>query len=152
MSINRVWLLGSVSRPVEVRYTQDGAASASFTIATERRVCGGAEPRAPERDWHRCVAVGALAELARDQLRAGDIASVEGRLRTRTWKDHAGRERSFTEVVVEDVQRAGRERRPAAAEETATPAPARKAPDVWPRRISAQADAAGDGGESGSAR
>jgi single-strand DNA-binding protein len=152
MSVNRVWLLGAVSRPVEVRYTQDGAASASFTIATERRVRNGANPQAPERDWHRCVAVGALAELARDQLRAGDIASVEGRLRTRTWKDHAGHERSFTEVVVEDVQRAGREPRPAPAEGSAPPGPIRKAPDVWPRRNAAGANAAGPAGESGSAR
>jgi len=141
MSVNRAWLLGVVSRPVEVRYTQDGAASASFTIATERRV-RNANPQAPERDWHRCVAVGALAELARDQLRAGDIASVEGRLRTRTWKDHAGHERSFTEVVVEDVQRAGREPRPVPAEGSAPPGPIRKAPDVWPRSVTADASAA----------
>lgn len=138
-SANRVWILGELARSPEVRYTQEGAAIANFTVATVRAVRDRAGVNKAETEWHRCAAYGRLAEQAREQLRQGDTVSIEGRLKTRKWVDQAGHDRYITEVVAEELQRVGADiltPQPKAAEQ---PKPARKAPDVWPRKAKAAA-------------
>lgn len=133
-SANRVWLLGELTRSPEVRYTQEGAAIANFTLATVRAVRDSAGVNKAETEWHRCAAYGRLAEQARELLQQGDIVSIEGRLKTRKWHDQAGRDRYITEVVAEELQRVGPDILAPPARPVEHTKPARKAPDVWPRK------------------
>ena len=135
-SVNRVFLLGEVSRTPEIRYTQDGAAIANFTVATVRAVRDRGGVDKADTEWHRCAAYGRIAEQARDLLRERDAVSIVGRLKTRKWRDQTGHDRYITEVVADELQRVGPDILAPPASTPAAPAP-RKAPDVWPRKPTA---------------
>lgn len=77
-----------------------------------------------ETEWHRVVAFGRTAEVAKDYLRKGSPVYVEGRLRTRKWQDKNGQDRYTTEVVVETLQLLGGRRDDERHERPAPSAPA----------------------------
>ena len=108
MSLNRVMLIGRLTRDPEMRYTPSGQPVTSFSIATNRY---GQSPDGERReftDYHNIVAwnIGkrTLAELAAQYLRKGSLCYVEGRLQTRSWEGQDGQKRKTTEVVANDIQ------------------------------------------------
>lgn len=108
MSLNRVMLIGRLTRDPEMRYTPSGQPVTSFSIATNRYAPGTDGERREFTDYHNIVAwnIGkrTLAELAAQYLRKGSLCYVEGRLQTRSWEGQDGQKRKTTEVVANDIQ------------------------------------------------
>jgi single-strand DNA-binding protein len=99
-SLNRVVLIGRAGREPSVRYTPDGVALASFSLATDRPGKPG-ERRSP--DWHAVVCRARTAELAAQYLTRGRLVCVVGRLTYRDWQSRDGQRRRTAEVVASDL-------------------------------------------------
>lgn len=108
-SVNKVIIIGNLGRNPELRYSPDGTAMCSLSIATtfgwRDRASG---ERREETEWHRVTLFGRLAEVAGEYLRKGSPIYIEGRLRTRKWQDKTtGQDRYTTEIVGEQMQMLG---------------------------------------------
>src|SRR4030042_5044219 len=103
-SLNKVMLIGNLTKDPELRYTPSGAAVCSFRVATNRSwtPSDGGE-RKEETEFHRIVSWNKLAELCAQLLTKGRKVYVEGRLQTRNWDTPEGEKRYATEVVAEDM-------------------------------------------------
>ncbi|MDF1593758.1 MAG: single-stranded DNA-binding protein [Desulfobacterales bacterium] len=102
--INKVILVGRLGNDPEVRYTQDGSAVASFSIATSDEWKDKETGDKKERtEWHRIVAWRKLGEICGEYLSKGRQVYVEGKLQTRSWEKD-GVTRYTTEIVASDVQ------------------------------------------------
>lgn len=99
--MNKIILLGRLSKDVEVRYTQaNNTMVASFTLAVNRRF---KQEGQPDADFINIVAWSKLAEFCSKYFKKGQQVSIVGRLQTRTWEDENGQKRYVTEVVAEEV-------------------------------------------------
>jgi len=103
-SLNRVMLIGNLTRDPELRYTPRGTAVCTFGLATNRswQPSDGGE-RQEAAEFHRIVAWQKLAELCAQLLFKGRKAFLEGRLQTRTWTGKDGQERTTTEIVIDNM-------------------------------------------------
>ncbi len=99
--INRVVLVGRLTRDPELRKTNSGASVVSFTVACDRRFKTQGQPDA---DFISCVAWNKVADLMAQYLHKGSLVGVEGRIQTRNYDDANGRRVYVTEVVAESVQ------------------------------------------------
>lgn len=102
-SLNKVQLIGNLTRDPELRYTPTGAAVCTIGLATNRAWTTEAGEKKEETEFHRVVAWNKLAELCSQLLIKGRKIYVEGRLRTNQWQTADGQPRSTTEVVIEDM-------------------------------------------------
>jgi single-strand DNA-binding protein len=102
-SLNRVQLIGNLTRDPELRYTPTGAAVCSFGIATNRTWKTDTGEKHEESEFHNIVAWNKLAELCSQFLVKGRKVYVEGRLSTRSWQAQDGTQKSRTEVVIDDM-------------------------------------------------
>lgn len=102
-SLNRVQLIGNLTRDPELRYTPKGTAVCTFGIATNRRWKTDSGDFKEETEFHRIVAWNRLAELCSQLLTKGRRAYVEGRLSTRSWTGQDGAQRVTTETVIDDM-------------------------------------------------
>lgn len=101
-SWNRVELIGNLTRDPELRYTPQGTAICTFSLATNRTYQFEGERR-EEVDFHRIVAWAKLAELCGQLLKKGNKVFVSGRLQNRSWEGQDGQQRQTTEIVIEDM-------------------------------------------------
>lgn len=102
-SLNRVQLIGNLTRDVELRYTPSGTAVATIGLATNRAWTDGTGQKQEETEFHRLVAWAKLAELCSQLLFKGRKVYVEGRLQTRKWQGQDGADRYTTEIVISDM-------------------------------------------------
>lgn len=103
-SLNKVMLIGNLTRDPNLRYTPGGAAVASFGIATNRSWTSSDGGEKQERvDFHNIVAWSKLAEICGQLLHKGDKVYVEGRIQTRDWKTEEGETRRVTEIVIDNM-------------------------------------------------
>ncbi|MBI5613882.1 single-stranded DNA-binding protein [Candidatus Gottesmanbacteria bacterium] len=102
-SLNKVQLIGNLTRDPELRYTPTGAAVCTMGLATNRTWTTDSGEKKEEVEFHRVVAWNKLAELCSQLCTKGRKIYVEGRLRTNTWQGQDGSSRSTTEVVIEDM-------------------------------------------------
>lgn len=102
-SLNRVQLIGNLTRDPELRYTPNGTAVCSFGLATNRSWTTDTGERRDEAEFHRIVSWSKLAELCSQFLVKGRKVYVEGRLATRSWTGQDGAQRSATEIVIDDM-------------------------------------------------
>lgn len=103
-SLNKVMLIGNLTRDPELRYTPNGTAVCTLGIATNRSwLSEGAVERKEETEFHRIVAWNKLAELCAQLLAKGRKVFVEGRLSTRSWTGQDGMQRTVTEIVIDDM-------------------------------------------------
>lgn len=102
-SLNRVQLIGNLTRDPELRYTPTGAAVCSFSVATNRSWTTDSGEKKDEVDFHRIVAWNKLAEICSQLLAKGRKVYVEGRLSTRNWTGQDGAQRTTTEVIIDDM-------------------------------------------------
>lgn len=98
--MNKVILMGRLTRDPEVRYSQSSepVAVARYTLAVNRRFKRKDEP---EADFIPCVALGKSGEFAEKYFRKGQLVAVTGRLQVRSW-DKDGERRYATEVIIEE--------------------------------------------------
>lgn len=103
-SLNKVMLIGNLTRDPELRYTPQGTAVCTFGLATNRswQPSDGSE-RQESTEFHRIVCWQKLAELCAQLLFKGRKVYVEGRLQTRNWTSKDGQERTTTEVVIDNM-------------------------------------------------
>jgi single-strand DNA-binding protein len=99
-SVNKVILLGNLTRDPELRHTENKKPVCSFGLATNRNWVSYTGEKHEETEFHRLVAWDKLAEMCHQFLRKGRKVYVEGRLQTRSYKDKDGAEKSVTEIVV----------------------------------------------------
>jgi single-strand DNA-binding protein len=102
-SLNKVMLIGNLTRDPELRYTPNGTAVCTFGLATNRQWVTESGERKEDVEFHRIVAWQKLAEICSKFLFKGKKAYLEGRLQTRTWTGQDGKERQSTEIVIEDM-------------------------------------------------
>jgi single-strand DNA-binding protein len=102
-SVNKVILLGNLTRDPELRYTEHKKAVCSFGVATNRNWTTETGKKREEPEYHRIVAWEKLAELCDKYLRTGRKVYVEGRLHTRSYTAKDGTEKAATEIVVEEL-------------------------------------------------
>lgn len=102
-SLNRVQLIGNLTRDPELRYTPNGTAVCSFGLATNRSWKTDSGEKHDEAEFHNIVAWNKLAELCSQFLVKGRKVFVEGRLATRTWTGQDGQQRNRTEIVISDM-------------------------------------------------
>ncbi|HLJ53701.1 MAG TPA: single-stranded DNA-binding protein [Chthonomonadaceae bacterium] len=103
MSLNRIVLVGRLTRDPEMKYTPQGVAVATMGIAVDR--FSKNEQGEYETDFFNIVAWRRSAEFASNYLKKGRLVSIDGRLQTRSWVDQAsGQKRTVYEVVAENIQ------------------------------------------------
>jgi single-strand DNA-binding protein len=105
MDLNKVMLIGNITKDIQMRTTQGGQNVASFSVATNRR---WKDPSTgdfkDDAQFHNVVAWGKLAEICNQYMGKGRKIYVEGRLQTRTWDDpQSGQKKYFTEIIAENI-------------------------------------------------
>ena len=98
--INRVVLIGRLTRSPELRKTKSGVSTTNFTLAVNRRIQSQGQPDA---DFINCVAWNKVADTIYNNLHKGSLIGIEGRLQTRSYKDHQNQNVYVTEVVCENL-------------------------------------------------
>lgn len=107
-SLNKVMLMGNLTRDPEVRYTPKGSAVADFAIAVNRTWTSDNGQKNEETTFVDVVLWARLAEIASQYLTKGSPVFVEGRLQLETWEDkQTGQKRSRMRVVGESLQMLG---------------------------------------------
>ena len=103
-SLNKVQLIGNLTRDPELRYTPQGTPVCTFGLATNRSwVAAEGKDRQEEVEFHNIVAWSKLAEVCGELLTKGRKVYIEGRLQTRSWESNEGEKKYKTEVVAEDM-------------------------------------------------
>lgn len=102
-SLNKVQLIGNLTRDPELKYTGTGMAVATFTIATNRSWTTDSGEKKEEVDFTRLVAWNKLAEICGQLLKKGRKVYVEGRLSNRSYQDKDGVTKYISEVVINDM-------------------------------------------------
>jgi len=101
-SVNKVLLIGNLGRDAETKFTPNGAARTTFSVATSRRWKDQQTGEwKEETDWHNVVLW--RQENLANYLTKGKQVYIEGRLQTRSYEDKDGKKVYMTEVVAEDV-------------------------------------------------
>ncbi len=101
-SINKVIVIGNLTRDPEMRATPNGQTVTTFGIATNREWITKDGSKKNSAEFHECVAWARLAEICHNYLRKGRLVYIEGYLKTRNW-DKDGQRKFKTEVVVQDM-------------------------------------------------
>ena len=105
MNLNKVTLIGRLTKDPEMRNTASGQSVCSFGLATNRVWFDKASnQKKEETEYHNIVLWGRLAEIASQYLNKGALAFIEGRLKTRSWEDQSGNKRYRTEIIGERLQ------------------------------------------------
>lgn len=117
MNLNKVILVGRLTRDPEMRSTSSGQSVCTLGLATNRVWNDKASgQKKEETEYHNIVLWRRLAEIASQYLTKGSMVLIEGRLQTRSWEDSSGNKRSRTEIVARSMQlgprRAGESNRP----------------------------------------
>lgn len=99
--INRVVLVGRMTKDPVLRKTGTGASVTSFTVACDRRIKTEGQPAA---DFINCVCWNKVADNTAQFTHKGSLVGVEGRIQTRSYDDQSGRRVYVTEVVADSVQ------------------------------------------------
>ncbi|MFJ7663723.1 single-stranded DNA-binding protein [Lysinibacillus sp. NPDC097162] len=102
MSLNRVILVGRLTKDPELRYTPNGIASCRFTVAVNRTFKG--QNGEPEADFISCVAWRKQAENLANFMKKGNLIGLEGRIQTGSYEGQDGKRVYTTDVVADSIQ------------------------------------------------
>jgi single-strand DNA-binding protein len=124
-NLNRVLLIGNLTRDPELRYIQNGSAVVNMRIAVNRYYTTQSGEKKQDTCYVTVVAWSRLAELCSEYLSKGKSVFVEGRLQNRSWETETGEKRNTLEIVADhihfldrrDFQTASAEPPPPSAEE-----------------------------------
>jgi single-strand DNA-binding protein len=105
MNLNKVFLIGRLTRDPESRALPSGQAISSFGLATNRVWTNQETHEKQEQtEFHNIVAFGKLADICNQYLTKGSLVMTEGRLQTRNWQGQNGETKYRTEIVAERLQ------------------------------------------------
>lgn len=104
MNLNKVYLIGRLTRDPENKALPSGQMVASFGLATDRVFYDKNKQKQQQTEFHNIVTFGRLAEIASQYLNKGSLVLIEGRLQTRNWKDASGTQKWRTEIITERLQ------------------------------------------------
>ena len=125
MNLNKVILVGRLTRDPELRSTPSGVQVCSFGLATNRTWTDrGSNEKKSETEFHNIVLWRRLAEIASQYLRKGSLVLIEGRLQTRSWDDQSGNKKQRTEIIAESMQLAPKSINPQIRDNGISSAPA----------------------------
>lgn len=102
-SINKVIIIGNLTRDPEMRQTPNNQNVTTFGIATNREWVTKEAERKNSAEFHECVAWSHLAEICANYLKKGNLIYIEGYLKTRSWDTPEGVKKFKTEIVVQDM-------------------------------------------------
>ena len=103
-SLNRTFLIGNLTRDVDLKYTGSGTPVASFGLAVNRTYTDGSGEKQEDTCFVDIVCWNRLAEVSSEYLRKGRLVFIEGRLQYRSWEAEDGGKRSKLEVVAQSIQ------------------------------------------------
>ncbi len=103
-SLNKVFLIGNLTRDPELRYIPSGSAVATFTVAVNRVYKTQTGEKKEQVSFIRIVVWGRRAEVCGEYLSKGSPVFVEGRLQSRDWEAQDGQKRNTIEVVADNIQ------------------------------------------------
>lgn len=104
MNLNKVFLIGRLTRDPEVKSLPSGQQVCSFGLATDRFFNDKSGQKQRQTEFHNVTLFGRLAEIASQYAAKGSLVMIEGRLRTRSWQDASGATRYRTEIIGERMQ------------------------------------------------
>jgi single-strand DNA-binding protein len=122
-SLNKVFLIGNLTRPPDLRYTPSGTAVVDLRLAVNRQYTTQGGDRREETCFLTVVVWGKQAEASAQYLDKGSPVMVDGRLQTRDWEGKDGQKRNVVEVVAERIQFLGRPKGGAPAAAPGEPEP-----------------------------
>ena len=102
--MHKILVIGNVGNDPEMRYTPNGSAVTSFSVATNRRYTTSAGEQKEETEWFRVSAWNKLAETCNQYVVKGMKVYVEGRVSSSAWTDQEGQARSSLEINCTEVQ------------------------------------------------
>jgi single-strand DNA-binding protein len=109
MDLNKVQIIGRLTRDPEVRTTPNGAQVASFSVATSFNWTDQSGQKKEQTEFHNVVAWRKLAEIIGQYVKKGSQIYIEGRLQTRSWDDQkTGTKKYRTEIVADSMIMLGR--------------------------------------------
>ena len=105
MNLNKVILIGRLTRDPETKTIPSGQLVCTFGLATNRVWTNRETSQKQEKtEYHNIVLWRRLAEIASQYLAKGSLVLIEGRIQTRSWEDSSGNKRYRTEIVAENIQ------------------------------------------------
>ena len=106
-SVNKAIILGNLTRDPEVRYSTNGDAIATISVATNESYKDKNGDKVEKAEYHRVVTFGKLAGIVGEYLRKGSSVYFEGKIQTKKWEDKQGVERYTTEIIADRMQMIG---------------------------------------------
>ena len=103
-TLNKVFLIGNLTREVDLKYVPSGPAVANFGLAVNRTYTNSDGEKVDDVCYVDIVAWNRLAEVAGEYLSKGEPIFVEGRLQLDSWEDQDGKKRSKLKVVAQNIQ------------------------------------------------
>jgi len=104
MNLNKVFLVGRLTRDPESKALPSGQSVTTFGMATDNFYYDKSNQKQQQTEFHNIVIFGKLADVASQYLNKGSLVLIEGRLRTRSWQDSSGNQRTRTEITAERMQ------------------------------------------------
>lgn len=101
--LNKVIIIGRLTKDPELRYLQSGTAVCSFSVANNRTYVASGEKK-EQVSYFNCVAWAKAGEVIAEYLKKGQRIGIEGRLQQRSWDDQEGKKRQTVEIVVDNFQ------------------------------------------------
>lgn len=136
MDLNKVMIIGRLTRDPEIRTTPNGANVAAFSVATGFSWTDQQGQKKEQTEFHNVVAWRKLADIIGQYLKKGSQVYIEGRLQTRNWEGQDGKKNYRTEIVADNLimlGRPGSSSAPAATSpivEESAPAPTQSTPSI----------------------
>lgn len=103
-TLNKVFLIGNLTRDPELRYVPSGTAVATFTIGVNRVYVTQSGEKKEQASFIRIVVWGRRAEVCGEYLSKGSPIFIEGRLQSRDWETQDGQKRNTIEVIADNIQ------------------------------------------------
>lgn len=104
MNLNKVFLIGNMTRDPELRTLPSGNSVVNFAIATNRAWKNKDGEKQQDTQFHNVVAFGKLGDIIKQYLTKGSLILIEGRIQTRKWQAKDGTNRYTTEIVADAMQ------------------------------------------------
>lgn len=139
MDLNRVMIIGRLTRDPELRSLPSGRSVASFSVATNRQWTDAQGQKQKQVEYHNIVVWSKLAEVANQYLKKGSQVYVEGHLQTREWTAQDGTKKNRTEIICDSFimlgSRAGGEGSDFTPPSSVGAAPSMATPSAAPQEV-----------------